>query len=43
MESAASNRPSEAVLKQTLNQNGENLFDLSQQHPLLIIFLRHFG
>lgn len=43
MEPSVSNQPSEVVLKQTLNQNGENLFDLSLKHPLLIIFLRHFG
>jgi hypothetical protein len=43
MEPVSSNQPSEALLKQTLNQNGENLFDLSHKNPLLLIFLRHFG
>jgi hypothetical protein len=43
MEPVTRIQPSEAILKQAINQKGENLFDLSGKTPVLIIFLRHFG
>lgn len=33
----------EAILQQAVTQDGDNLLDLSNEAPLLLVFLRHFG
>jgi len=33
----------EALLQQAVTQEGENLLDMSNEAPLLVVFLRHFG
>jgi len=30
-------------LKQTITKEGVSLYDLSMEHPLMVVFLRHFG
>lgn len=31
------------ILKETNTKEGVSLYDLSMEHPLLVVFLRHFG
>lgn len=33
----------EAILQQAVTQDGESLLDMSNEAPLLLVFLRHFG
>jgi len=31
------------ILKNTITKEGVSLYDLSMKHPLMVVFLRHFG